>query len=74
MEHMGLIVLRWLKLKFTSISKEEIIAKDQIEQSLHPRTRSTITKCITTKKKTLHPTVMGLFKKFETKPLVIMKK
>jgi hypothetical protein len=42
-----LIVLKWLKLKFTNISKEKIIVKVQIELSLHPWTRLTITKCIT---------------------------
>jgi len=36
MEHTELIVLRWLKLKFTSISKEKTIAKAQIEPSIHP--------------------------------------
>jgi len=50
-EHMGLIVLRWLKLKFTSISKGKITAKDQIEPSLHQRTRSVRTKYIITKKR-----------------------
>jgi hypothetical protein len=47
MERTELIVLKWLKLKFISISKEKIIVKVQIELSLHPWTRSTITKCIT---------------------------
>jgi len=50
MEHMGLTVLRWLKLKFTSISKEKITAKDQIESSLYQRIRSVKTRCIITKK------------------------
>tara|TARA_B100001758_G_scaffold217173_1_gene203859 strand:+ start:436 stop:636 length:201 start_codon:yes stop_codon:yes gene_type:complete len=47
---MGLIVSRWPKLKFTSISKEKIIVKDQIELSLHQKTRSMTAKCIITKK------------------------
>jgi len=50
MEHMELTVLRWLKLKFTSISKGEITAKEQIESSLYQRIRSVKTKCTITKK------------------------
>jgi len=42
-----LIVLKWLKLKSTNISKGKIIVKVQIGLSLHPWTRLTITKCIT---------------------------
>ena len=47
MEHTELIVLKWLKLKFISISKEKIIVKVQIGLSSHPWIRSMITKCIT---------------------------